>query len=120
MSTLHTKTIDLTCDGVTAKISVQSANVMHGLVRMNKQTESKDETDSLRWFARYWLFSACVACSEGEISAGEEITKVGDLTFDAYYALSDAITVPWLNAILEINPHWLPDSSPTDEEKKKA
>lgn len=118
--TAKTKTINLTADGVTAKISVHSANVMHGLTRTNKQAETKDEKNNLRWFARYWLYSACVACSEGELSQGEEITQVGDLTFDAYYELSDAVTVPWLDAVLEINPHWMPSSPLTEEEKKKA
>jgi hypothetical protein len=114
------KELEVSADGVSVTLSVQPANVMLGLLRNNKQAEAKDEISPLRWFARYWIFAACVSCSEGEITQGEKVTPVSELSFDEYYALSDAITIPWLNTVFEVNPHWMPSEPPSKEEKKKA
>jgi hypothetical protein len=103
-----------------ATLTVLPANIMIGLARNNKQNEAKEEKDAERWFARYWIYAACVACSKGEITQGEVVTPISELSFDAYYALSDGITLPWLNEVFNVNPHWVPDSPPSEDEKKKA
>jgi len=108
-------------DGTTEmKLVVNKANVLAGYYRIDLQSKAKIEEDATRWFARHWFYSACIACTTGMIVEDEKETPVLSLSFDDFFAMSDTLIIPWVDAVFEINPHWCPPAPITEEEKKKA
>lgn len=55
--------LEVTDGKTTLKVSIRSANITAGLIRGELQNAARVETDSVRWFARYWIYSACLACA---------------------------------------------------------
>jgi hypothetical protein len=114
------KEIEITDGTTTLKLTINKANVIAAMTRGDQQEKSKVEVDPIRWFARYYLFAACLACTSGEVIRDGESIPVLALSFDDYFAMSDTLAIPWLNAVYDINPHWVPPAPITEEEKKKA
>lgn len=100
---------------VTAKIVVQEANTLMGMRRGQLAAAARDESDPLLWYAREYMYPACLACSSGEISIDGETVPLSDLTFEQYMALPDSITDAWLGMVYGENPHWLP-TIPADKQ----
>jgi len=109
-------------DGTTTlKIAINKANILAGYHRIELQNKANTEEDATRWFTHYWFFAACIACTTGTITIDEKETSVLSLSFDDFFSMSDTLTVPWADAVFEINPHWCPPMPTiTEEEKKKA
>lgn len=103
------------------KITVQEANTLMGMRRGQLAAMARDESDPLLWYAREYMYPACLACSSGEISIDGETVPVSDLTFEQYMSLPDSITDAWLERVYGENPHWLPKipaDNQTPEEKE--
>jgi hypothetical protein len=113
------KQIEITDGSTTLKLTIAPANIIAAFLRSGLQEKAKTETDPLRGWAYHWLYSSCLACSNGTITREGVDAPILELPFDDYFAMSDELTVPWINAVYEVNPHWAPPAPLTVEEKKK-
>lgn len=109
------KSVTIDIAGISARIDVCPATTLMGMRRGQIAARARHEEDPLRWYAARFMYADCLACSTGEIDG----KPVCDLTFDEFLALPDQITEAWLEAVYQVNPHWLPKLPEQDEQQEK-
>lgn len=120
---LSRKTISYEDDVVRARVTVQGANVLRGLLRSQLTDEGLRAEDSnpLIHIARWTQYPAIVAGTVGgeiqvfgEDKQGQRVVKktiiANQISFEDWLnELPETLTIDWLEAVFEVNPHWLLD-----------
>jgi hypothetical protein len=102
------KTIELTADGVIAKLTLRTATISDDIYRAALTIRAL-ELDSLPNLSEYavavFLYPLCLACTvTGEIDGKPAI----DLHPIEFVKLPHKIGGAWIRAALELNPDWNP------------
>lgn len=104
------KELELTANGVTAKLTLRNATIGDNLRRSMLAAQALEHplTDPAEQTAAVVIYPRCLACLvEGEIvNPKSEIINPKSLTPAEFVALPAEIGEAWLSAALELNPAW--------------
>jgi hypothetical protein len=101
-------------NGITGRVVVSAANVLQGLkrTRLRNQHGPIDSTPEEVLIAQIFTYPDLVAAAKSIEIDGLD----GEITFEQFAALPEALVLQWEQAVYELNPHWLPQE--TTEKKE--
>lgn len=117
MSLSKSKTIEYSDGVVEGRVIVETANVMRGLLRSQLTDEGlrTEDNNPLIHIARWTQYPAIIAGTTGGLIKFYQDDKVirvlepDKITFEDFLVLPEKFMMNWLDAVYELNQHWLLD-----------
>ena len=116
-----TKTIEITSDGVSARLVIRRATVSDNMRKsmLAAQAMQNPLEDPAEQMAVVIIYPRCLACIvDGEVDG----KPAKDMTAAEFIALPSEIGESWLTAVIELTPSWdlsLPTQAQEDAAQKK-
>ncbi|MEJ5201563.1 MAG: hypothetical protein WHV66_04955 [Anaerolineales bacterium] len=115
------KTLELTAEGITARLEIRHATVGDAMQRgiLAARASNTEYANEAEQAVALMIYPRCVACTEGTLEKNGKVKDVRTMTAAEFIALPYEIGEMWLAAVLEENPGWSLQAESSDETAQK-